>query len=53
MLISITITNSNPISARNFKSDRKYQGKIAIRTIVAVKSMALPVVATALSIAFA
>ena len=47
MLISMIMTSSRPISARNLRPDKKYHGKILNNTIVAVKNMALPVVATA------
>ena len=47
ILITITITKSIPISAMNFRSDRKYHGRIPSNIIVAVNMMALPVVVRA------
>ena len=45
--MTITITNRMPMSAINFRSDKKYQGRIPSNMIVAVNMMALPVVVRA------
>ena len=43
---------SNPISAINFRSDKKYHGVIPSNIMVAVNIIAFPVVVKAASIAF-
>ena len=45
--MSMMAASRSPISAMNFRSERKYQGRIPISMMVAVNMMALPVVVSA------